>query len=60
MFIMDVVDVNWKAAAEFSQKYPSPKTFWSRRLVPYVLVVFNTLLDFNGLRMWNMDVSNVN
>ena len=25
-----------------------------------VLVVFSTLLDFNGLRMWNMDVSDVN
>ena len=41
---MDVFDMNWKAVAEFLQKYPSSKTFWSRRLV-----VFSTLLDFNGL-----------
>ena len=30
---MDVFDMNWKAVAEFLQKYPSSKTFWSRRLV---------------------------
>ena len=30
---MDVSDVNWKTVAEYLQKYPSPKTFWSRRLV---------------------------
>ena len=52
---MNVFDVNWKSVAEFLQKYPSPKAFWSRRLV-----VFSTLLNFNGPKMWNMDVSDVN
>ena len=46
---MDVFDINWKTVAEFLQKYSSPKAFWSRRLHGRLLVVFSTLLNFNGL-----------
>ena len=63
MIIMDVFDVNWKTVAEFYQNILRQRLSgvgFPEKATGRLLVVFSTLLNFNGLRMWNMDVSEVN